>query len=533
MVATPLVLAPPFPAGAFGPAPELVLGEEKTKALLDRLSTFQDDRRKVAAYNRYRIFTEDFRGLIEGAIGAKWNDPDTRKEMAKFISVSLNLGLDITKQVAVVYKQGATRIVQDGEGDASSQNEALHKAAIESWIDTEAPIWNQLAFLLGPICVLPVVRRRKLRWETLLPHYYDIIRDPEDPLGSPLAVGFTIASDDELSQEADTILVDGRFWYYYKNKGGDPKLVKQIPHGAGTFPGAILRFDIPYGQDWWGGPRNQRLYDGTIDIGVVNSALNFVRKSQSHKLLSIIGDLSGMGRGQKLEPEGPVAAHVTREDGGTNAIDIDTIDFDTAPDNFIRHIRFIAESVIESFGIPAYTVNFDTSHGSEGERVRLAHEGLTELRNQQVPFCRRFEHELWSKAVRVMRAANHPLSKQLPTKEEMDDGFRVEFPQLARSFNDPNAETAFLDWSLSKGLTSQRRLLARLYPTASEDQIKKLHEEIMKEQIEFNDVATKRDLSLGGNQEIQTAAEAMGSMGPAMRAMNKAQKPVEEKESDE
>lgn len=506
-----LLNVPPYPAGAFGPAPATVLGEADVEKLLDKAQEFNSDRRKVDAWKRWRIYTEDFKSLIDDRISALWHDPETRSELRRFTTVTLNLGLDVTRQIAVVYKQGARRTI---DGVPDKQQDAFHQLALESWIDVEAPRWNQLAFLLGPVCVIPIMRRGRLRWETLLPHYYDIVRDPDDPMGAPLAVCFTVCSDDELSGTADTVIVDGVSWRYYTTGRGKPKLVNEVPHGAGTFPGAILRFDIPYSSDWWGGPRNQRLFDGTIDVGTTNTALNFVRKSQCHKLLTVIGRLSGMATGQKKDPETPVMVNEGREDRG--ATKIEALDFDTDPANFIKHIRFTYESVIESFGIPGSAVTFDATSGTEGERLRLSNEGLTEIRNEQIPFCRRFEHELWAKAIRVLRAGMHPLRSSLPSPDVIEDAFRIEFPELARTFADPNAETAFTDWQLSKGLTSELRLLRRSNPTMNTEQLRDLHEKILEERAEFNDAVTKRNLHMSGDK-VQTAAEAFGAMGPAMR----------------
>ena len=504
---------PPYPAGAYGPSPGSVLPDEEAEKLVERVSRrFEDDERKKRAYERYRIFTEDYSDLIEARIDYAWSDSETKIELKKFISLAMNPALDITKQVAVVYKQGVRRFV---DGANEKEQDAVHNALNQSQINRMAPQWNRLAFLLGPVCVIPVVRNKRLTWDTLLPHFYDIVRDEKDPMGPPKAVAWTLSSSDELSQKSDTVVLDGKSWRYYKTTDGQVRLVDEVDHKTGVFPGSILRFDTPLDSDWWGAARNQRLVHGTVDVGVINAVLNFVRKSQNHKLLTIIGKLANVPQGQKKDPEHALVANKRQGE----PLEIQALDFDTDPENFVKHIRFIYEQLIESFGIPGHSVTFDagSGSGSPAERLRMSHEGLTELRNEQIPYAREFEHDLVSKATRMMRAMNHPMAPDLPKDEDMDDGYRIEFAELARAFNDPMAEANYIDWQLRTGQTSVPRLLRQKNPTLSPTQTKALLDEILEEQSEWHDKVTKRNMGLDGEENIETAAQAFGKQGPKVR----------------
>lgn len=501
-----------YPAGAFGPSPGVVLGEPDVERLLDRARTFQSDPRKRAAYDRWRIYCEDWAYLVVGRIDWQWSDKETKAEMAKFVSGSLNVGLDVTRQVAVVYKHGARRSV---EGTTDGQDDALTRVIGESWIDVHAPRWNQLAFLLGPVCVLPVIRQGRLDWEVLLPHYYDVVRNPANPRGAPLAVCYTVSSEQNpLDTTADTVIVDGVSWRYYATASGQTKLVDEVSHGAGTFPGSILSLDISYDSDWWGPPRARRLVEATVDVGVINTALSFVRKSQNHKLLVLIAEVARIAQQQKKDPEAGIVLNYTNQGGQPT---LEALDFDTSPENFIQHIRFIIESAVEAYGIPAHTVTYDAGAGSApGERLRLSHEGLTEVRNDQIPFCRRFEHELWEKTIRVLRHGRHPLAAELPDPGHVRDAFRVEFPELSRTFESPSSEIAYADHMLSRGQTSEIRMLRQRHPTLTQRQAEELQAAILDERKKFLDELASRNLPASAGK-IESAAQAFGRLGPAVR----------------
>jgi hypothetical protein len=69
------------------------------------------DPRKLEAWNRWLILSEQFESLVARKIAGTHEDPDTIRRICKFVDVSVNLALDIMDQVCVVWDRPATRHV--------------------------------------------------------------------------------------------------------------------------------------------------------------------------------------------------------------------------------------------------------------------------------------------------------------------------------------------------------------------------------------------------------------------------------------
>lgn len=497
---------------------------EYAQPLVERcLLTLNSDTRKRRAWDRWTIYTEQYQPLICDRIAGTQTDDGVRAEMVKFVDLTVNPGLDVTKQTSVCWRQGARRSI---EGISEDQLAAFHEIIVESCIDTTAIEWNRIAAFVGPIVVVPNVRRGRLCWDTLLPTFSEVETDITDPYGTPTAVAWTLRDPCGEADKAIAVYLDEAAWRFYKladavamrpayeTAPAAPIKVKAarepIDHGLGYFPGVPLRFGAVFDGDWYGSPYiNQRLVDATISIGVLNAALGFTRKAQNKRLLTLIGDLGGFPDGQSLDPEVPFIADVPQ--GAGLPPTVTTIDFDTDPANFIKHASWIYQNIASAYGGQVAT--------DENGDARLAFsvETLTEIRNEQIPHARQFERELWATAVDMCRAMRHPLAARLPSREQVLAGFRVDFGKLSRRFTDPAAEQAWIDWLLSKGATDQLEILrAQGNTTLDDEQLWELIEHRLEIQAKFNDAVTKRNLNMqGGN--VTTAAQAFGAMGPAMR----------------
>lgn len=500
--------------GALGPEPSAVLDDGDALDLARNVSRrFGSDERKRRALQRYLIYKEDYAQLVVEKLETRQSDEDTRAQMRKHIVTGLNPALDICRKLCVVYREGAQRRV---EGVGEAQQEAFKDALRESRIAQLAMHWHRAAFILGPVAVIPVIARSgKLRFDTLLPHFYDVLRDPDDHMGTPSAVAWTVRPDHDtpMPAKADTVVLDGAAWRYYRTTRGDLELIDVQEHGVGVFPGSILRLDTPFDDDWYGSSYNTRVAELTVEVAFVATAMSFVRKTQNKKLMTIIGNIDkGLAKGQTLDPEHPLVGE-TDEDGD---LDISAIDFDTAIENFKAHIRFYQEQLIEAFGIPDSAVSHDPKATTGGERLSVTHQGLTEIRNEHIPHCRDFESDLWPKAVQLMQGQRHRLAGQLPPVDAVRSGFVLEIPPLARTFADPAQERDHYDWELSRGQTSEFQLMRNRHPHLTETQIKALVEKNLEERADFLEELASRGLS-GGEGGVRTAQEAFGAMGPAVR----------------
>lgn len=500
---------------------------EYAQALIERcVFTLRNDERKRRAWDRWLIYTEQHAPLILSRIEGTQNDDGVRNELRKFVDLTVNPGLDVTRQTSVCWRQGARRSI---EGATKDQLKAFHELVLESRIDAIAPSWNRIAALVGTILVVPAVRRGLLRWDTLLPTFTEVQPDPEDRFGAPLAAAWTIRDECERPEDAVAVFLDAQAWRTYKLRdahkpaasamvmatpAADPELREARPpieHGLGYFPGVPLRFTEVFDGDWYGSPYlNQRLVDATVVIGVLNAALGLTRKAQNKKLLTLIGDLGGFPDGQSLDPEIPFVADVPA--GSGPAPTIQALDFDTDPDKFIKHASWIYRNIASAYG-----GQVESDETGAGTRLVFSPETLTEIRNEQIPHAREFERSLWATAVDMARQFRHPLAERLPSREQVLAGFRIDFGKLSRRFSDPTAETAWTDWLLSKGVTDQIEILrSQGNTTLDDEQLRDLIEKRLEVQAWFNDAVTKRNLNMQGG-DVTTAAQAFGAMGPAIR----------------
>lgn len=483
--------------------------------------TLKSDIRKLNAWKRWQIYTEQHAPLVLECIISTQNDPNVRKELEKFVDLTVNPGLDITRQTAVCWRQGARRSI---EGASEEQLAAFHELVLESKIDTHAPAWNRVAEFVGPVIVAPAVRKGILRWDTLLGTYTDVQTDPDDRHGTPLAAAWTVRAESERPADATVCVLDDKAWTTYTatlgpvlddGTRGPPEIREVAPkvtHDLGYFPGVPLRFDSIIDGDWWGSPfLNQRLVDATVRLGTLNAILAYTRKSQNKKLLKIVGDLGGFPDGQVLEPEVPLVADIPANGQGT-APAIEALDFDTDPGKFIRHAEWIYRNIASAYG-----GQIESDASGSTSRIVFSTEALTEIRNEQIPHARMFERDLWANAVDMCRKFGHRLASSLPTREQVLAGFRIDFGKLSRKFSEPKAEQDWTDHLLSKGATDQLEIVrAQGNATLDDSQLKDLIARHLENQSWFNNILATRNLSLIDGK-VRGTAEANGATGPAIR----------------
>jgi hypothetical protein len=216
------------------------------------------DPRKLEAWNRWLIFSEQFEPLVARRIAGTHEDADTIKRICKFVDVSINLALDLMDQVCVVWDKPATRHVglkpseppedmqeqpgppgappsfgkptvpQDGQEEAKEerpagppkppalnglpapavqppkpkpkpktnpQTEALRKLYREHLhVDEWLQDLHKMSWFLVESIVVPKIANGKMRTDILLPFFYDPILDPDDPQGDPIAYVWTTRS---------------------------------------------------------------------------------------------------------------------------------------------------------------------------------------------------------------------------------------------------------------------------------------------------------------------------------------------------
>jgi hypothetical protein len=479
--------------------------------------------RKRRAYARWLIYTEDHAPLIYERLRSTLNDEAYRAEVVKHIDLSDNAALDAMHDICTVWSQGPRRSVA---GVSEAEASAFNSLVVESLVDVHGQEWNEEAEFVGPILVVPAIRKGKLRWDVLLPTYTEVVEDPEDKFGTPLAAAWPIQGTRPETATGHIMVLDGHGWSKWKIEGGRSTPVgPTIEHGLGRFPGVPLRFDTPHACDYYGQPsRNQRFVDATIAVGAIRSVLAFTRKAQNSKLLVAIGWLGDAVKQQPVDIETGIAINVKpNQSGVTPTATVQTLDYDTAPKNSIEHANDYRRSVASAYG---GTVAADG-------RMVFDTKALTEQRRRHVPRARVFCRDLWINAVELCKQMRHPLAPNLPDPEKVRDGFAVDFGTMSREFADPAKEAEHKDWLRRNGAVTQLDIMRdQGNENLDVEQLKKKIEGNLDFLAWFNDQVTKRDLSMvAGN--AATAPQAFGALGPLVRdAPNNAPEGAPEKKPE-
>ncbi len=508
---------------AVGPRPMFALSDYDADDLInERIPTMQELPHKAAARLRFDILSEDYEDHVKAKIKATHRNQEVINDLFKHIDLSTNLALDIMNAICVVWKHDAERYVP---GATDDENEALRLLVLETDFATHARSWNPEAYFQGPVTVLPVLRGSRMTFDTLLPHFYDTIDNPNDLWGSPLAAAWKVlpnlnapskaAEQFASHRETAAILVDENAWRYYavSAEGTFLEPVGMHRHGMGEFPGATLSFDRPHGKGRWDCRQHQRLVDATIAVSYLDACLGLVRKGQDQKVLVLKGDLDRVPKGQIKHPEGSL---VIPTDGDPTQVDLSALDFNTDPEFAIKHQAWKMQGIARSYGGQVESRPGTASHLES--QVQFTHDSLTEQRNEQIPFALKFERELWAKTVRVAKMQRHPLADRLPDSDKIRESLAIDFPPLARRFESIDAEIKYKDWSVSKGINSLTDLVRPHMPGASREQRTERVERNLDTDAPLITKMTTRDQSMApGAPANKTESQINGEQGPKVR----------------
>ncbi len=513
-----------FRGPAYGPRPRLALDDSEATDLLQELRFLASDPVKQKSYHRWLVYSEKYQALVKDQIDTTHHDHEIRRRICNHIDVGNNLALDISNAVCNVWKHSSVSHIHV-EGASDTQNAALRKLLDESHFHRHARSWNREAFLLGPVTVVPVIRGERLVFETLLPHFYGTIDNPDNLWGSPLAVAWDVSEQSRVPNtlaayggETTAILLDADSWRYYKAGGGEQgatsapqyELIASVPHGIGEFPGSTLDFDISHGATRWECERHQRLIDATIRLGGIDAVLGFIRKSQNKRLITFLGNLDGVPAGQVQDPEKGIVGRTK----SPQSVQIDVLDLDLDPENSIKQQAWIMQTIARSYGGQVASRPGSTSL-LEAE-IAFSHESLTEQRNEQIPFAVDFTRELLAKSVATCKAQRHPLYLDLPEPDAIREGLLVKYPPLSRSFASVDEQIKWQDNALSRGLVSFEDLLRHSMPGASEEELSAHIKENLEKQAPLITLMTTRDQSMAPPAS-ETDSQRNGRQGPQVR----------------
>lgn len=435
---------------------------------------------------REDILGERFAHVIAAKLQETYSSPDIIARVKRHVTVAINIAADITRALAVCYRQQPIRKFVDG---AEDQNLALHSLMEHTHWEHQSAKVNRLAWFTGPVMEMPerlasgkVVRR-------LIPgSKLDLLLPDDDPLGHPVACAYPW----KHKQENVIRVVDAIHIHTYDSEGA---FIGSEPHGVTEpdgetprFPGTLWRFDMPDDpDDYWNNSRNERLVDATISAGTVATTMEWVRKAQNRNLLIFIGSM-GIKGNSKMDPERPVFWNPSHDTVDPQAL---VKNMNTPIDAFWDHIQALTGQQIESFGVPRTALSFSfTGSGDVATELDLQHDQKQALRKTQIPFAREAELRATYNVIALARQTDEPRWAALPDLQTVADTLHVEFTEIAR-IEDPSEKQAELDWMIGRGQTNDVKVYMQEHGVTFEEAKEAVFGNL-EIQAEVNDFKAKR-----------------------------------------
>ena len=454
---------------------------------------------------REDILGERFAHVIAQKLQDTYSDPNIIARIKRHVTVAVNIAADITRAIAVCYRQQPIRMFADGGEDA---NAALNALLDHTHWPHQSDKVNKLAWFAGPVLEMPELLASGKVVRRLIPgSKVDVLLPEDDPLGHPVAAAYPWKSKGEnVIRVVDAIHVhtynmEGRYM------GSNPHGVTEPDGVTPRFPGTLWRFDVPDDpEDYWNNYRNERLVDATISAGTVATTMDWVRKAQNRNLLIFIGSM-GIKANSKMDPERPVFWNPSIDSVDPQAL---VKDMNTPIDGFWNHIQALTGQQIESFGVPQSALNFSfEGSGDVATELDLQHDRQQAQRSAQIPFAWESEMRSTYNVIALAKQSNDPRWQALPDLQEVADSLYIRFTDIAR-VEDPGERQAELEWKIGRGQTND----VEVYMTENGvtfEEAKKAVIANLKIQAEINDLKASRKSPDPGN-EMQDENQENGAM---------------------
>lgn len=467
--------------------------------------------RKMAAEQRLLILQGQWKNLAISHASRLYKSEGARREIVKRIKTTTNVLGQLCAQVCVAYEREPLRRIVGANERTSS---AFAKVLREGKIGIRGKEWERKAFGLNVVVVVPIVRRGRLDYMTLLPHCFEVIADPGDPMGDPAALVVELADPSDRSERRlKYAVLDAEAWRYYDERSRP--IQRPDYHGAGIFPGTTFRLSDPV-DDWYDQFRGDGWVDATLEVAHLRARMDWVRFMHDRYREMLMTEDAEKLTMQVVSSEVPSEIPIPPE-----AVRWQVEDMDVSIENFRAHIRDHIEAAAESVGIPVSAVDVSSLIESVTPLGHLlSHKATEKVRADHVAHLEVAERDLHWKTALVMRGMKHPLADALPP-EQVRSGFDIEY--IPSPFvQDPEVQLKVDKAEVDQGLTSTYRVYQRRHPgmTFEEavDQVNKIAEEEAELDKRYIEHGLPRDSELRGASREQLLGTIGGQRSGQVRA---------------
>lgn len=458
--------------------------------------------RKQESERRLLILQGQWKFLAMAYAGQLYKSDEARRAVQKRVKTTANVLGQLCNQVCVAYEREPLRQLVDASARASS---AFSQSLKEARIAVRSKQWERMAFGLNVLVVVPTVTNSRLDYLTFLPHCFEIIANPADPMGDPAAIVVEFVDpSDRASKRLSYGVLDHEAWRYYDENGNPTRA--PVFHNAGVFPGTVFRLSDPV-DDWYDQFRGEGLVEATLEVAHLRARMDWVRFHQDRYREMFMAAKVDKLTYQIVSAETPLEVGMDPEEAKWQVEDLDL-----PIDNFRAHIRDHVEAAAESMGIPVSAVDVSSLIESVTPLGHLlSHKATEKIRADHVAHLELAERDLHWKSSLVMRGMGHPLASAL-LPDEVRKRFEIEYIP-APFVQDPEKQLRVDKARVDQGLASTYQIYMQHHPGTTLEEAKQRVTEIAMQEAELDKIYVEHNLSKDSQLRGASREKLLGTIG--------------------
>jgi len=368
--------------------------QELIQTLLSNLKLTMDSQRQAETEKRLNIYDDNYEQIIKEAVDAQFNKK-TRDKISQMIDVSSNVLKRIINDISLVYQDPAQRSYIVGEEPNERYAELMESIPANIIMQEN----NRLTNVCNEDLIYIVPRNNKIEYDIVTPDLVEVFQDSEDPTKAEAILFVQSFVDTNDNTEIYKI-----YWDVYGNhikfdadnneveNFGNPYIDPDNKERT-VLPFVIFHKSFPR-SSIWNRTGGTDLVNGTIQVGVLITYLNYLIKVNSFKQLYLAGiKTEDIPTEMILDPLFPLIA--TEANGKIGTIDYQ-VEFEKLWSVIQQRIGMIANN----YGLSLDNFKLTISAES-GFALKIKNQGLEKVINEQKKFYRYYESELAKKTIIV------------------------------------------------------------------------------------------------------------------------------------
>jgi hypothetical protein len=463
-------------------------------AVGDHVTSIADgDHIRATLGERVRIYRNNWEDLLDGELGRQFVQ-ETWERIKLMLDTSQNIFRRIVREICTVYKNGVSRelIVPSDQGKAETvdvpvYNERLMQMNFD-WKMSEASRIAKAAW----VCFLRprIVRRTgEMRLDVITPEITHVDLYEDDPLVMK-GFAYRVNSRDKNGNQIEV-------WVYYTDEvilyldgagreianpfdDTDEDIGTENPYGR--IP-VVPFFCVPPTLEFWDLYWNKDAVRANYIIGVLNTYMNYLVKTQSFKQIAFSGAVSNEVLSAISDPLFPLVLPT----GATAA----TLDLNTQLAAIDSVIRGKVMAIANNYGISSENFNVSGSIAS-GYSLKIANRSLEEIREQDKLVAGMVERDLFDL---VRQVSNMAGGEQIPEELELRwNPGEIQYPPSQ------SEEQSKWNFEFNNGISNPIDYLIERDPELTREEAMVVLQNVAKEQKLLKPEPTVLETVFGGNQ---------------------------------